>query len=60
MQYGVHGTVSRRLVNTIPPAVSERDWRLKIGGLVRQPTEHTLAQLKAYEPLQQFFTLASI
>ena len=47
-------------INTIPPAVSERDWRLKIGGLVRQPTELTLVQLQAYEPLHQFVTLACI
>jgi DMSO/TMAO reductase YedYZ molybdopterin-dependent catalytic subunit len=47
-------------INTIPPAVSERDWRLKIGGLVRQATELTLAQLQAYEPLHQFVTLACI
>ena len=47
-------------IDTIPPAVSERDWRLKIGGLVRHPTELTLAQLHTYEPLDQFITLACI
>jgi DMSO/TMAO reductase YedYZ molybdopterin-dependent catalytic subunit len=47
-------------IDTTPPAVSEHNWRLKIGGLVRQPTELTLAQLRAYEPLHQFVTLACI
>jgi DMSO/TMAO reductase YedYZ molybdopterin-dependent catalytic subunit len=47
-------------IDTIPPAVSDRDWRLKIGGLVRHPTELTLAQLHAYEPMHQFVTLACI
>jgi DMSO/TMAO reductase YedYZ molybdopterin-dependent catalytic subunit len=47
-------------INTIPPAVSERGWRLKIGGLIRQPMALTLAQLQAYEPLHQFITLACI
>jgi DMSO/TMAO reductase YedYZ molybdopterin-dependent catalytic subunit len=47
-------------INTIPPAVDERDWLLKIGGLVRQPAELTLGQLQAYAPVHQFVTLACI
>lgn len=47
-------------ITTIPPVIDGAAWRLKIGGLVERPLELTLDQLRAYEPLHQFVTLACI
>jgi len=47
-------------INTMPPMVNEEAWRLKIGGLIQQPLELTLADLRLYEPLHQFITLSCI
>ena len=47
-------------INTMPPAVDESQWSLKIGGLVEQPLGLTLDDLRRYEPLHQFITLACI
>ncbi len=47
-------------INTMPPVVSEEDWRLKIGGLVEETLELALADLRRYEPLHQFITLSCI
>jgi DMSO/TMAO reductase YedYZ molybdopterin-dependent catalytic subunit len=47
-------------INTTVPRVDEASWRLKIGGLVERPAALTLAQIRAYEPLHQFVTLACI
>jgi DMSO/TMAO reductase YedYZ molybdopterin-dependent catalytic subunit len=48
-------------INTIPPAIKEDDWRLKIGGLVESPLALTLDDLRGnYEPSHQFITLACI
>lgn len=48
-------------INTRPPVVEEAGWSLRIGGLVEQPTEFTLAGLRAeFEPIHQFITLACI
>jgi len=48
-------------INTVPPAVDELEWRLRIGGLVDRPVELTLAELRDnYEPQHQFVTLACI
>jgi Oxidoreductase molybdopterin binding domain len=47
-------------ITTIPPVVDEAKWRLKIGGLVERPLEWTLDQIRRYEPLHQFVTLACI
>jgi DMSO/TMAO reductase YedYZ molybdopterin-dependent catalytic subunit len=48
-------------INTIPPAIKEDDWRLKISGLVESPLAYTLDDLRGkYEPLHQFVTLACI
>jgi DMSO/TMAO reductase YedYZ molybdopterin-dependent catalytic subunit len=47
-------------INTMPPMVNEEAWRLKIGGLVQQPLELTLADLRQYEPQHQFITLSCI
>jgi len=46
--------------DTRPPAISGQRWRLKIGGLVEQPLQLTLADLHGYEPLHQFVTLSCI
>lgn len=47
-------------INTIPPALNEQQWRLNITGLVEQPLALTLDELRRYEPLHQFITLACI
>ena len=47
-------------INTIPPAVDASQWSLKIGGLVEQPLSLTLEDLRRYEPMHQFITLACI
>jgi DMSO/TMAO reductase YedYZ molybdopterin-dependent catalytic subunit len=47
-------------ITTIPPAVDGATWRLKVGGLVDRPVELTLDQIRGYEPLHQFVTLACI
>ena len=47
-------------INTIPPHIDGPQWRLKIGGLVVKPITMTLDQLRSYEPMHQFITLACI
>jgi DMSO/TMAO reductase YedYZ molybdopterin-dependent catalytic subunit len=47
-------------INTIPPSVDERQWRLKIQGLVETPLALGLEELKRYQPLHQFITLSCI
>jgi DMSO/TMAO reductase YedYZ molybdopterin-dependent catalytic subunit len=47
-------------ISTIPPVVDGTKWRLKVGGLVENPIELTLEQIRAYEPLHQFVTLACV
>jgi DMSO/TMAO reductase YedYZ molybdopterin-dependent catalytic subunit len=48
-------------INVSPPVVDEADWRLRITGLVEQPLELTLEELRTnYEPTHQFITLACI
>jgi DMSO/TMAO reductase YedYZ molybdopterin-dependent catalytic subunit len=47
-------------INTIPPAVDEQTWRLKITGLVETAQALTLQDLRRYEPLHQFVTLSCI
>jgi DMSO/TMAO reductase YedYZ molybdopterin-dependent catalytic subunit len=47
-------------INTIPPKIDERLWRLKISGLVEKPLTLTLQDLKRYEPMHQFITLSCI
>jgi DMSO/TMAO reductase YedYZ molybdopterin-dependent catalytic subunit len=47
-------------INTRVPVIDGTTWRLKIGGLVDRPVELTLAQIRDYEPLHQFVTLACI
>ena len=48
-------------INSIPPSISESEWKLSISGLVDAPYELTLADLKSkYQPEDQFITLACI
>lgn len=47
-------------INTTPPKIDERQWRLKIFGLVEKPQTLTLQDLKSYEPMEQFITLSCI
>ncbi len=47
-------------ITTIPPVIDGATWRLKVGGLVDRPLELTLDQLRRYEPLHQFVTLACV
>jgi DMSO/TMAO reductase YedYZ molybdopterin-dependent catalytic subunit len=47
-------------INTIPPKIDERQWRLKVSGLVEKPLALTLEQLQSYEPMHQFITLSCI
>jgi DMSO/TMAO reductase YedYZ molybdopterin-dependent catalytic subunit len=47
-------------INTIPPAVDGRQWRLKINGLVEKPLALTLEDLRRYAPSHQFVTLSCI
>ncbi len=46
-------------INLTPPVVKE-DWRLRVEGLVAEPLEVSLADLRAYEPVHQFITMACI
>jgi DMSO/TMAO reductase YedYZ molybdopterin-dependent catalytic subunit len=47
-------------INTVPPVINEQQWRLNITGLVEQPLALSLDDLRGYEPLHQFVTLACI
>ncbi len=47
-------------INTIPPAIDENEWTLKVLGLVEKPLTLTLMELRRYEPMHQFITLACI
>ena len=47
-------------INTMAPVIDENSWRLKIGGLVEEPRQMTLEQIRAYEPMHQFITLECI
>jgi DMSO/TMAO reductase YedYZ molybdopterin-dependent catalytic subunit len=47
-------------INTTPPAVDESQWSLKTSGLVEQPVSLTLDDLRRYEPMHQFITLACV
>jgi len=45
---------------TRPPALNGDRWRLRVGGLIAQPLEMTLDEVRSHEPLHQFVTLACI
>jgi DMSO/TMAO reductase YedYZ molybdopterin-dependent catalytic subunit len=47
-------------INTSPPELREEDWRLRVGGLVDRPLELTLDDLRRYEPMEHYVTLACI
>lgn len=47
-------------INSIPPTINEQQWRLNITGLLETPLALTLDELRRYEPLHQFVTLACI
>ena len=47
-------------IDTVPPAIAESSWRLKIHGLVAKPLEWTLAELRARPATHQFITLSCI
>ncbi len=47
-------------INTFPPSLDQKEWRLKIGGLVERPLELTLDDIRGYRPMHQFVTLACI
>jgi DMSO/TMAO reductase YedYZ molybdopterin-dependent catalytic subunit len=48
-------------INTLPPVIREENWRLQFIGLVEEPVEMTLADLREnYQPIDQFVTLACI
>lgn len=47
-------------INTIAPNLDEREWRLKIAGLVEKPLTLTLDDIRRYEPMHQFITLSCI
>jgi DMSO/TMAO reductase YedYZ molybdopterin-dependent catalytic subunit len=46
--------------DTRAPVIDEHRWRLKVGGLVDDPQELTLDDLRREEPLHQFVTLSCI
>ncbi|HLP73208.1 MAG TPA: molybdopterin-dependent oxidoreductase [Bacteroidales bacterium] len=47
-------------INATPPIIHEESWRLKISGLVEAPLELSLKQIKSYDQVNQFITLACI
>lgn len=47
-------------INLTPPAVLEDAWCLRVEGLMDTPREYTLQDLRGYEPMHQFITMACI
>ncbi len=47
-------------INLTPPAIREEEWRLRVEGLVDAPREYTLQELRGYDPVHQFITMACI
>lgn len=48
-------------ISSVPPTITEEDWRLSITGLVDSPVEFSLDDLRNnYDPMHQFVTLACI
>lgn len=47
-------------INTQPPALDGEQWRLRVAGLVGEPRELSLRQIRAFEPMHQFVTLSCI
>jgi DMSO/TMAO reductase YedYZ molybdopterin-dependent catalytic subunit len=48
-------------INSLPPVLHEEDWTLDISGMVENPMQLTLADIRNnYEPISQFVTLSCI
>ncbi|MGE3508111.1 MAG: molybdopterin-dependent oxidoreductase [Vicinamibacterales bacterium] len=47
-------------INTVPPRIDGDSWRLRIGGLVRNPQTLSLADLQQREVRHEFITLSCI
>jgi DMSO/TMAO reductase YedYZ molybdopterin-dependent catalytic subunit len=47
-------------INLTPPAIQEEGWRLRVEGMVDTPREYTLQELRGYESVHQFITMACI
>ncbi|MEA5113627.1 MAG: molybdopterin-dependent oxidoreductase [Geobacteraceae bacterium] len=47
-------------IDTVPPVIDQREWKLQVNGLVDKPLAFTLEELRRYPPLSQFITLACI
>jgi hypothetical protein len=47
-------------INSIPPRVDPKTWRLEISGLVRQPLSLTLDQIRAFPSVSQAVTISCI
>ena len=47
-------------INLTPPTIDEATWNLRVEGLLDTPKTYTLAELRAYEPVSQFITMACI
>jgi DMSO/TMAO reductase YedYZ molybdopterin-dependent catalytic subunit len=48
-------------IDSLAPALREETWRLRLGGMVANPREWTLAELRRnYAPVHRFITLACI
>lgn len=47
-------------INLTPPTIDEATWNLRVEGLLDTPKTYTLAELRTYEPVSQFITMACI
>ncbi len=47
-------------INTIPPVIDAKQWRLKFEGLITKPVSMTLDEIRNYEPIHQFITISCI
>jgi hypothetical protein len=47
-------------LGSAPPAIKEERWRLRISGLVTKPREFRLSDIRKFEPVHSFITLACI
>ena len=55
-----NGEFYRIDINTMPPAIDEEDWQLEITGLVDNPMQLTLEELRNRPAISQYLTLACI
>jgi DMSO/TMAO reductase YedYZ molybdopterin-dependent catalytic subunit len=47
-------------LGSAPPAIREQSWRLRVTGLVSRPQEFSLSDIRKFEPVHHFITLACI